>query len=114
MAGISDSIRDRVDDELRRTLRVEAEDLLGRATRDAPIEEGTLRGSGEVEIRETATGAEAVVSFNTPYAARQHEELEYEHPRGGKPKYLEDHVKGMVRFHPSIMAAAMRRALRGS
>ena len=29
------------------------------------------------------------ISFNTPYARRQHEELDYEHPRGGKAKYLE-------------------------
>jgi len=30
------------------------------------------------------------ISFNTPYARRQHEELGYNHPRGGKAKYLED------------------------
>lgn len=112
MARISDDIRRRVDDELRRTLRLEAEDILARSQRDAPIEEGTLRGSGEIEIRETSFGAEAVISFNTPYAAKQHEELEYDHPRGGKPKYLEDNVKGFVRFHPRAMAEAQGRALR--
>lgn len=30
------------------------------------------------------------VSYNTPYARRQHEELGYEHPLGGGPKYLEN------------------------
>jgi hypothetical protein len=30
------------------------------------------------------------ISFSTPYARRQHEELGYNHPRGGKAKYLED------------------------
>ncbi len=30
------------------------------------------------------------ISFSTPYSRRQHEELDYEHPRGGKAKYLED------------------------
>ena len=30
------------------------------------------------------------ISFNTPYARRQHEELGYNHPRGGKAKYLEE------------------------
>ena len=30
------------------------------------------------------------ISFNTPYARRQHEEIDYDHPRGGKAKYLED------------------------
>jgi hypothetical protein len=35
----------------------------------------------------------AVVSFTEVYAARQHEELDWEHPLGGKAKYLEDPVK---------------------
>lgn len=30
------------------------------------------------------------ISFNTPYARRQHEELGYNHPLGGKAKYLEE------------------------
>ena len=38
------------------------------------------------------TGKEKAVyiSFNTPYARRQHEELGYNHPLGGGPKYLEN------------------------
>lgn len=30
-----------------------------------------------------------VVSFNTKYAATQHEQINYDHPRGGQAKYLE-------------------------
>jgi len=33
------------------------------------------------------------ISFNTPYARRQHEDLTLNHPRGGKAKYLEDPFK---------------------
>lgn len=29
------------------------------------------------------------VSFNTKYAATQHEQINYDHPRGGQSKYLE-------------------------
>ena len=29
------------------------------------------------------------ISFNTPYAHRQHEDLQFNHPNGGEAKYLE-------------------------
>ncbi len=81
------------------------EDLLGRASRDAPLEEGTLRAAGALVlivngVRYEGTGAldvavaaaraaasagqpvkcEAEVSFNTVYAAAQHEGIDFEHP----------------------------------
>lgn len=88
--------------------------VLGEAQRRAPIEEGTLRGSGSLALvvdGETFDGAGALagataaaiakvraggsptvyaeVSFNTVYAAAQHEGLDYDHPKGGEAKYLE-------------------------
>lgn len=113
MAYLDDIIARRVEDALQRELRREAEDIGGRSVRDAPIDEGTLRGSMEIEMREIPGGAEAEISFNTPYAARQHEEMEWEHPRGGKAKYLEDNVKGFAQFHADNLGRAMGRALRG-
>lgn len=73
----------------------------------APVDTGDLRGSVKVEIDgdmysegvkggginvvgslpEKAT--EGTVSFNTKYAAVQHEQINYNHPRGGQAKYLE-------------------------
>ena len=32
----------------------------------------------------------AAVSYNTPYACRQHEEIGWRHPGGGEAKYLEN------------------------
>lgn len=73
----------------------------------APVDTGDLRGSVLVELdgEEYATGAEnggvnvagtlperatkGSVSYNTPYAATQHEQIHYDHPRGGQAKYLE-------------------------
>jgi hypothetical protein len=69
------------------------ERILGEAQREAPIREGTLRASGELEVDSRPGEVVAVVSFNEVYAARQHEELDWEHPLGGKAKYLEDPVK---------------------
>lgn len=73
----------------------------------APVDTGDLRGSVQVDIEgqryaqgvkgggvntvgalpEKAT--KGSVSFNTPYAATQHEQINYDHPRGGQAKYLE-------------------------
>lgn len=69
-------------------------EVQGEAQRQAPVREGILRASAATETR--AEGSLAVrtsVTFSTPYAARQHEELTYRHPKGGKAKYLEDPLK---------------------
>ncbi len=92
-------------------MRVIADDLLGRAQRDAPVEEGTLRGSGHVEITVTPQRISAEVSFNTVYAARQHEEVTWRHPKGGKSKYLEDNLKSMGTRYRNVLEAAQRKAL---
>lgn len=67
--------------------------VLGEAVRRAPVLEGTLRGSGNSELVVEGTGANAVLSFNTPYAARQHEEEDWTHAQGGEAKYLENAIK---------------------
>ena len=61
------------------------EHLLGAARADAPRDEHTLQRSGAANT----DGLRGVVSFDTPYAVIQHEELGYNHPRGGRAKYLE-------------------------
>lgn len=77
-----------------RGLRLGAEHLLKSARDIVPIEEGVLENSGKVSVN---TGTmEAAVSFDTPYAVRQHEELDYEHDPGRRAKYLETpmHTEG--------------------
>lgn len=78
----------------------------------APVETGDLRGSLEIEMNGTVIGkgnsgggVEVIsaplensisgkVSYNTPYAAAQHEHTEYDHPHGGQAKYLESVATG--------------------
>jgi len=97
-----------------KALRTGAEAILTEAIDETPIDTGTLRRSGTVTVGGLPDGAQVFeaaetgnemkdafpekigkekavyISFNTPYARRQHEELDYEHPHGGKAKYLED------------------------
>lgn len=85
------------------------EDLLGRAQREAPVEEGTLRGSGTSHVHEDGDTISVEVSFATPYAARQHEEVSWKHPKGGKAKYLEDPLKAMSARYLAALAAAVKK-----
>ena len=63
--------------------------LRGQAVERAPIKDGFLRGSGIEEFKETSGVFYGEVSFNQPYALEQHENLFFNHPKGGEAKYLE-------------------------
>lgn len=110
----ADAIGRKMKAAARRAVEASCEDLLGRAQREAPVEEGTLRGSGSVEIRSNpdGTGVSGEVSFDTVYAARQHEEVTWTHPKGGKAKYLEDPLKAMAPRYAAAIAAAVRQSIR--
>lgn len=62
-----------------------AQEILARAIQEVPLDTGDLMHSGKVRADDTR----AVVSFDTPYAIRQHEEMSYRHPGGRSAKYLE-------------------------
>jgi len=88
-------------------------DLLSESVKLAPVMTGTLRGSGYVEFnnQQIAEGTEmgtiiknpliieaidnpsAEIGFGEEYAVKQHEEVEYNHPKGGQAKYLEEPMK---------------------
>lgn len=79
-----------------KAVRQAAADLQGRAVRDAPVDTGDLRGSGHAtDPVWVGNKVVARVEFDLPYAKRQHEETEWEHPKGGKAKYLSDNVDEM-------------------
>ena len=65
-----------------------AEHLLQVSSGLAPHEEGDLERSGEV-FSERRSGTVAV-SFDRPYAVRQHEDMTLRHDEGRQAKYLEE------------------------
>lgn len=67
-------------------LLLAAEHLLQVSSELAPHEEGDLARSGEVSSNDDDTVA---VSYDRPYAVRQHEELTWRHDPGKQAKYLE-------------------------
>lgn len=62
------------------------EHVLGEATKLVPLDEGTLMRSGKVTMGDGAAGT---ISYDTPYAVIQHENMEYKHLPGRQAKYLE-------------------------
>lgn len=94
-----------------RGLRLAAEHVLTESRRIVPIEEGTLERSGVATVDEG--DLTAAVSYDTPYAVRQHEELDYRHDAGRSAKYLERPLTEEAGTVRDIIAAQVRRALRG-
>lgn len=91
-----------------RGVALAVEHLLGASRQRVPLEEGTLERSG-VASTEGLTGA---VSFDTVYAARQHEELTWRHDPGRTAKYLEGPALEEQGAMLDIIGAQVRRALR--
>ncbi|MEU8721511.1 hypothetical protein [Streptomyces antimycoticus] len=94
-----------------RGLRIGAEHVLTESRKRVPIEEATLERSGVATVDESSLTA--AVSYDTPYAVRQHEELNYRHDAGRTAKYLEGPLTEQAATVAAIIAAELRRSLRG-
>ncbi|MEU2393974.1 hypothetical protein [Streptomyces sp. NPDC007369] len=94
-----------------RGLQLGAEHLLAEARKEVPIAEGTLERSGTATVDEAELVAG--VAFDTPYAKRVHEDLSARHSPGRKAKFLEDPANREAGVISELIAAQVRRALRG-
>jgi hypothetical protein len=102
-------LNDNVDESIRgaayRGLLIAGEHVLGESNKTVPIEEYTLGRSG------TVTGdrsrLRAAVSYDTPYAVRQHEDMTFRHDPGRTAKYLENALNDHATIK-AIIAAAIR------
>ena len=66
------------------------DDLVERSANEAPILIGDLRGNCSMNDDNLETKYYVLVGYNLVYAWRQHEGLDFNHPQGGKAKFLED------------------------
>ena len=108
------AIRRALQGSLEDAIRIAAEDLLGRAVRDAPVDEGTLRASGAATVETHGSDVEGRVTFGTPYARAQHEGTNFVHPKGGQAKYLEANLTAMApRYKAALQKAAQKALSRG-
>jgi len=92
--SINPSARSVLNGSANRGVALAAEHILGEANKAVPIEEDTLMRSGTVS---TDPGKfTAAVSYDTPYAARQHEDMTLRHDQGRTAKYLENAMNSEV------------------
>ena len=85
------------------------EHLLQVARSLVPIEEATLERSGATALDEA--NLRANVTFDTVYAARQHEELTWKHDAGRQAKYLEAPSISEKTVMAALMAKAAKEAM---
>lgn len=87
-----------------RGARLAAEHILEKSNERVPIEDLRLMRSGKV----TQEGDIAVVSYNTPYALKQHEDRRLKHDAGRSSKYLESAFNSESREVLEIIARELR------
>lgn len=92
-------------------LELAAEHLLQVSSQLAPLEEGDLARSGEVSTDESQR--QAAVSYDRPYAVRQHEELTWRHDAGRQAKYLESPMTTERETMLALVAAPLQDTLGG-
>ncbi len=71
--------------------------VLQRSTDVVPHEYGDLEDSGRVRLDPRKSSINAIVSYDTPYAVEQHENLHFRHNHGRQAKYLEKPLNGSGR-----------------
>jgi hypothetical protein len=91
-------------------LRLAGEHVLAASRAVVPIEEATLERSGTASV--DASNLRGAVSYDTPYAVVQHEDLSLRHDSGRTAKYLERPLAEEAGTVAEIIAAQVRRALR--
>lgn len=85
-----------------------AEHLLETANQTVPLQDGDLMRSGLVDIDRPAL--RATVSYDTPYAVKQHEDLNLRHAPKRRAKWLELSLKERRPAMEAHIAAKIRGA----
>ena len=88
-------------------VRNAVEFLLTEANKNVPHDEGTLERSGQA----TVSGTRGAVSYDTPYAVRQHEDMSLHHDGKGRSKWLEVTMSQEADKVGQIIATAIRTEL---
>ena len=105
---LGDPVQRSVISESKRALFEAGAHVLEEAGKTIPYQEGTLLASGEVQ----ADDHEAVISYDTPYAAAQHEDVTFRHAKGRRAKWLELTIRERIDAINKILADGVGLAFR--
>ena len=90
-------------------LRLATEHLLTEANKSVPHDEGTLERSGVASVESQSGKRRGAVSYDTPYAVRQHEDMSVHHDGKGRAKWLETTMAQEADTVGQIVATAIRK-----
>lgn len=82
------------------------------ANKSVPHDEGTLERSSDTGVEDNPNGVTGSVSYDTPYAPKQHEDLALHHDGKGRAKWLELTMAEQRKVMGQIVASRIREALR--
>lgn len=108
MPWFGDPVKRVVHDRAADGLYEVAEHLLETANQTVPLQDGDLQRSGVVDIDRSAL--RATVSYDTPYAVKQHEDLNLRHAPKRRAKWLELALKERRPAMQARIAAKIRGA----
>lgn len=94
-----------------RGMTLAVEHVLTEANKHVPHDEGTLERSGRTGVASTGDRVEGSVSYDTPYAVRQHEDMTLNHDGKGEAKWLENTLATEADTVGAIIATAIRAEL---
>lgn len=92
-------------------LKEAGEELLKESNSRAPVDSGDLRKAGFVEVDDLTVQVGYKPAKGYPYFTRQHEDMDYQHPRGGGPKFLENAEQATRGDVANIVARHIRGAV---
>lgn len=81
--------------------------LLEKSNELAPYDDGDLHESGQA----VAEGTSGAVGYSAEHAVKQHERLDFNHPRGGQAKFLETAMLANASEIQSAIAEKLRDVL---
>lgn len=84
------------------------EHALTEANKHVPHDEGTLERSGQTGTAREGDDFIGSVSYDTPYAVKQHEDMTLSHDGKGQAKWLETSMSEEAGAMGQIVATAMR------
>ena len=103
-----DQIRGAVERAAKKGLRQAGEHVLEEANRTIPHQTGHMAGTGRAT---EFPGLMVIVSYDTPYALKQHEDTRLRHAPGRRAKWLErtldEQRRAVIRFLRKTIKAAL-------
>lgn len=97
-----------VHDGAEKGMHLAVEHLLSEGNKHVPHDEGTLERSGRTGVADTGKAITGSVSYDTPYAVRQHEDMSLNHDGKGEAKWLENTMATEADTVRTILATSIR------